>query len=77
MNMQKNENFPRSVVLLFTAIILGLAWAARGSFGHEQGAAWAGAMGTLALLAVTQREDWLKKAPVLMASEVSAGVWEE
>jgi len=65
--MQKNETFPRSVVLLFTAIILGLAWAARGSFGHEQGAAWAGAMGTLALLAVTQREDWLKKAPVLMA----------
>jgi len=67
MKNNKTGIFPRSAVLLFTAIILGLAWAARGSFGHEQGAAWAGAMGTLALLAVSQREDWLKKAPVLMA----------
>jgi hypothetical protein len=50
--------------LLFTALSLGLAWALRGHFGHEYGAAWAGAMGTMALLLFSRRSDWLKRLPL-------------
>jgi hypothetical protein len=49
---------------MFTALGLGLAWALRGHFGHEYGAAWAGAMGTMALLLFSGRSDWLKKVPL-------------
>jgi hypothetical protein len=62
-----SKKAPLKVLMFFTSIILGIAWAARGSFGHEQGAFWAGAVGTLALVAVTNRKDWLQKAPVLVA----------
>jgi len=37
---------------------LGTAWAERGKFGHEQGAAWAGAIGGLAMILVSKRNDW-------------------
>jgi hypothetical protein len=33
--------------ILLTALTLGTTWAIRGQFGHEQGAAWAGAVGCL------------------------------
>tara|TARA_S200000501_G_scaffold361370_1_gene389513 strand:+ start:290 stop:427 length:138 start_codon:yes stop_codon:yes gene_type:complete len=36
--------------ILIVAMALGTAWAIRGQFGHEQGAAWAGAIGGLALV---------------------------
>lgn len=36
----------------------GTAWAVRGKFGHEQGAAWAGGIGAMALLLVVKRKDW-------------------
>jgi hypothetical protein len=52
---------------LFVAVALGLAWAMRGHFGHEWGAAWAGATGVLALLLVSGRRDWARRAPVLAA----------
>lgn len=51
--------------LLFTALALGLAWAVRGHFGHEWGAAWAGGIGTLALVLMSGRADWQSRAPVL------------
>jgi len=51
--------------LLFTALALGLAWAVRGHFGHEWGAAWAGGVGTLALVLMSGRADWQSRAPVL------------
>ncbi len=57
----------RSISYLFAAITLGLAWAMRGHFGHEWGAAWAGAMGVMAVLLVSKREDWAKRAPALIA----------
>ncbi|RMG23560.1 MAG: hypothetical protein D6730_14225 [Bacteroidetes bacterium] len=50
---------------LFTALLLGLAWAIRGHFGHEWGAAWAGAIGALALIVASGRSDWWRAAPVL------------
>jgi len=52
---------------LFVAIVLGLAWAMRGHFGHEWGASWAGAMGAFAVLMVSKRKDWALRAPSLAA----------
>jgi len=48
--------------LLLVAMSLGTAWAIRGQFGHEHGAAWAGALGSLSVLLVSKRKDWLAKA---------------
>ena len=50
--------------ILFPAIALGLAWAVRGHFGHEWGAAWAGAIGSMAVLLSYGRQDWLHVLPV-------------
>lgn len=52
-------------LLLFPTLALGLAWAVRGHFGHEWGAAWAGGIGTLAVVLMSGREDWQHKAPIL------------
>jgi len=53
--------------LLIVALTLGLGWAIRGSFGHEWGASWAGAMGAFALVVASSNKNWLKNAPVLAA----------
>jgi len=45
-------------ILLTVAITLGTAWAVRGQFGHEQGAAWAGGIATLCILVIARRPDW-------------------
>ena len=47
--------------MLLVAMSLGTAWAIRGQFGHEYGAAWAGAVGTLSILFVARRTDWYAK----------------
>ncbi len=52
-------------MLIFPSLALGLAWAVRGHFGHEWGAAWAGGIGTLAVILLSGREDWQQKAPML------------
>ena len=49
------------VSCLIVAMALGTAWAVRGKFGHEQGAAWAGAIGSMALILVAKRKDWYDK----------------
>lgn len=54
MNLKK-----QGIGILIVAMSLGTAWAIRGQFGHEQGAAWAGAIGGLALVLVSHRKDWL------------------
>lgn len=56
----KNKQFFFS--LLIVGMSLGTAWAIRGQFGHEQGAAWAGTIGSLSVLLVVKRADWLSKA---------------
>lgn len=61
--------------LVGAAILLGLAWAVRGHFGHEWGAAWAGAVGGLALVVASGRTSWLQQLPYLGAlSAVGWGV---
>ena len=47
--------------MLLVAMSLGTAWAIRGQFGHEYGAAWAGGVGTLSILFVARRTDWYAK----------------
>ncbi len=51
--------------LLFVALALGLAWAIRGHFGHEHGAAWSGAIAGLAVITVAKRRDWASRLTVL------------
>lgn len=61
--------------ILPVALALGTAWAVRGRFGHEQGAAWAGAIGTLALILVANRPDWYRKAfRIVMAGAFGWGI---
>ncbi|MGK0138576.1 MAG: hypothetical protein ACI9DJ_002032, partial [Algoriphagus sp.] len=61
--------------MLLVGMSLGTAWAIRGQFGHEQGAAWAGAIGTLSILLVAKRKDWLAKAfSVTLAGAVGWGL---
>lgn len=50
------------LVVLVAGMTLGTAWAIRGQFGHEQGAAWAGGIGALVLLLLAKRKDWYPKA---------------
>lgn len=59
--------------ILIVALSLATAWAIRGKFGHEQGAAWAGAVGGLALVLVAQRKDWYNK--MLLIALASAMGW--
>ncbi len=60
--------------ILIVAMSLATAWAIRGQFGHEQGAAWAGAIGGLALVVVSNRKDWYHKMVlVALASAIGWG----
>ena len=62
------------IQVLIVGMSLATAWAIRGQFGHEQGAAWAGAIGGLALVLVSGRKDWYNKMMlVALASAVGWG----
>jgi len=56
------------ISILIVGIASGTAWAIRGQFGHEQGAAWAGGIGALALVFVSQRKDWYAKMLIVALS---------
>ena len=61
--------------LLIAGMSLGTAWAIRGQFGHEQGAAWAGAIGGAAIIALARRGDWYQKIfPATLAAAVGWGI---
>ena len=47
--------------LIIAGMTLGTAWAIRGQFGHEQGAAWAGAIGAICIILLSGRADWYNK----------------
>src|SRR6478609_7794716 len=53
--------------ILPVALAFATAWAARGQIGHEYGAAWAGGIGVLTLIAVSGRADWIRRLPALVA----------
>lgn len=56
------------ISLLTVGMTLGTAWAIRGQFGHEHGAAWAGSIGTIAILLIAKRQDWFSKAFQIIVS---------
>jgi len=61
--------------ILVVAMSFGTAWAVRGQFGHEQGAAWAAGIGGLSLVLVSQRKDWYQRVlSVTLASAVGWGM---
>ena len=61
--------------IVTVGLALGTAWAIRGRFGHEQGAAWAGAIGALCLILVARRRDWHRKAfRIAMAAAFGWGI---
>lgn len=61
--------------LVIVGMTLGTTWAIRGQFGHEQGAAWAGAVGAIAILLIAKREDWYAKLfKVTLAAAIGWGV---
>jgi hypothetical protein len=61
------------ISILIVGLTFGTAWAIRGQFGHEQGAAWAAGIGALALVLVSQRRDWYAK--ILLIAMSSAVGW--
>lgn len=61
--------------LLVAGLSLGTAWAIRGQFGHEQGAAWAGGIGGLSIVLLSKRGDWYAKAfQLALASAIGWGI---
>jgi hypothetical protein len=69
--MEKRKQW---ISILIVAMTLATAWAIRGQFGHEQGAAWAGGIGALALVLVANRKDWYNKMlTIAFASAVGWG----
>jgi hypothetical protein len=69
----KNKRLIHSMLL--AALAFGTAWAVRGKFGHEQGAAWAGGIGALGVLLAARRSDWYAKAfKIMLASAFGWGI---
>ncbi|WP_162416309.1 photosystem II biosynthesis protein [Cyclobacterium roseum] len=58
----KNATKNTVISLLLAGMALGTAWAIRGQFGHEQGAAWAGGIGSLCIILLSKKKSWYNKA---------------
>ncbi|WP_236979082.1 hypothetical protein [Membranihabitans maritimus] len=61
------SNRQKWLAILMTMLTLGTAWAIRGRFGHEWGAAWAGSLGVVSMVLASGRKDWIKNWPSIMA----------
>ncbi|MHA8050829.1 hypothetical protein V7S79_06910 [Aquirufa sp. ROCK-SH2] len=61
--------------ILLVAMSLATAWAVRGQFGHEHGAAWAGSIGSISILLLANRKDWTAKAfRIILAGALGWGI---
>lgn len=70
--MKNKQTF---ISTLMVALAFGTAWAVRGKFGHEQGAAWAGAIGAISVVLVAKRTDWYNKVfTIALAAAVGWGL---
>ena len=56
------------ISILIVGLAFGTAWAIRGQFGHEQGAAWAAGIGALAMVLVARRKDWYSRMLLIALS---------
>jgi len=71
----KIQKYKLFLSTLLVAMSLATAWAVRGQFGHEQGAAWAGGIGALALVLLSRRNDWYQRIfTVALASAIGWGM---
>lgn len=69
------NNRPLLFTLLIAGMSFGTAWAIRGQFGHEQGAAWAAGIGGLSIVLLSKRADWYAKAfQLTLASAIGWGI---
>ncbi|HSF52236.1 MAG TPA: hypothetical protein VLA71_00710 [Algoriphagus sp.] len=59
--------------IILTGLTLGTAWAIRGQFGHEQGAAWAGGIACVFLVLFSKKKEWISGG--LKASLLGAIGW--
>ncbi len=60
---------------VLVGMALGTAWAVRGQFGHEQGAAWAGSIAAIAIVMISRRPDWQNKLfKVTLAAAIGWGL---
>jgi hypothetical protein len=48
----------RALLVILTALSVSIGWGIRGQFGHEYGAALAGAIGGMSVALLSGREDW-------------------
>src|SRR5581483_9358565 len=48
-------------MLLLTGLSVSIGWGIRGQFGHEYGAALAGALGGMVVALLSGREDWHRR----------------
>ena len=62
--------------VLLTGLSVSIGWGIRGQFGHEYGAALAGALGAMVVALLSGREDWHQRvhflpflAPLVSPSE--------
>lgn len=62
-NAMKNNSGWRLGSIFLVGISLSIGWGIRGNYGHEYGAAFAGALGALTVVLVSGREDWQKRIP--------------
>ncbi len=70
--MKNKQTF---ISVLMVALAFGTAWAIRGKFGHEQGAAWAGAIGAISVVLVAKRTDWYNRVfKIVLAAAVGWGL---
>lgn len=71
----KKQKSKPGLSILLVAMSLATAWAVRGQFGHEQGAAWAGGIGALALVLISRRNDWYQRIfTITLASAIGWGM---
>ena len=49
--------------ILLTGLSFSIGWGIRGQFGHEYGAALAGAIGGIVIALLSGRSDWLRRVP--------------
>jgi hypothetical protein len=69
------NNKDHVVALILAGMSLATAWAIRGQFGHEQGAAWAGAIGGLSIVIMAGRVDWYPRMfKAVLAAAIGWGI---
>jgi hypothetical protein len=59
--MRNSQSSPSRGYWLITALSLSIGWGIRGNFGHEFGAMIAGALGAMAVVLFSGRDDWYRR----------------